>query len=309
MDNNPKVSILIPAYNREKMIGKAIKSAISQTYKNIEIIIVDNDSTDNTYFICKEFEKKDDRIKVYRNNENIGPVRNWIECLKYSTGDYIKFLWSDDWIDDDFIEKTVDLLKNKEIAFVYSPSYIIDEINKENKLVYNLFKKDKIYNSELFIKKAIFGGNVPVSPGCAIFRREDVKENLLIDIPNEDNLDFSRFGAGNDLLLFLLSTIKHNKVAYVNSTKSFFRAHKGSFSCSQNLNLYYDWAKLYYLNIKNNRRLIRMFKAKIILKSILNEDYEKDYKNINKSIKCKINLVDIFSIIFYRLTTKIKNKN
>lgn len=307
MNNYRKVSILIPVFNREKIIKKTIISALSQTYENIEIIIVDNNSTDNTYNICKEYEKKDHRVKVYKNNENMGPVRNWKECLRHATGDYIKFLWSDDWIENNFIEKTISFLEDKEIAFAYSPAYIIDEINNKNILIYNLYDKDTIFSSDLFIEKSLFGGNVPVSPGCAIFRREDVEENLLIDIPNNDNLDFNKFGAGNDLLLFLLTTIKYNKVAYINSTKSYFRAHIGSFSCSNNLDLYYDWAKLYYLNIKGNYRLIGMFKAKIFLKSLVNKKYARIYNNIKESINYKINIKDILLIVIYKFNLKLKS--
>ena len=80
---NPLVSIVIPVYNRELYIEDAIRSAISQTYQNIEIIIVDNCSTDSTWDILNEWEKKDNRIKIFQNDSNIGPVLNWNECFRY----------------------------------------------------------------------------------------------------------------------------------------------------------------------------------------------------------------------------------
>ncbi|MBK5240996.1 glycosyltransferase family 2 protein [Clostridium sp.] len=296
MDQNIKTSILIPVYNREKIISETIESALAQTCKSIEIIIVDNCSTDKTYEICQEFEKKYDRISVYKNNENIGPVRNWLECLKYSTGEYIKFLWSDDWMDNDFIEKTTELLdKDNEIAFVYSPAWIVYE-NKQ-KLAFNVFNVDKIFNFNIFEELSILGGNVPVSPGCAIFRKKDVVQNLMVEIPNEDSLIFNKFGAGNDLLLFLLPLLEYKKIGFVYSTRSYFRVHKDSFTCSNNLGLYYDWARLYYLNKKKDEEIIEKFKTNMYLKSLKH----KEYKKINKSIVSSINYIFLIKKVIHKL--------
>ena len=114
-----KVSILIPTYNREKIILETLNSAVNQTYKNIEVIVVDNKSTDNSYKIIKDFAKSHPNVKVYQNDTNIGPVRNWRRCMDYATGEYAKILWSDDLIAPDFIEKTLPwLADNDDIAFV-----------------------------------------------------------------------------------------------------------------------------------------------------------------------------------------------
>ena len=75
-----KVSILIPTYNSEKYIEETIESALVQTYKNFEIIIVDNASNDNTFKIMQEYAKKHDNIKIFKNEENIGPIKNWMKC-------------------------------------------------------------------------------------------------------------------------------------------------------------------------------------------------------------------------------------
>ena len=295
-----KVSILIPVYNREKIISETIESALAQTYENIEIIIVDNCSTDKTYEICQMFEKMDHRISVHRNKENIGPVRNWVECLKYSTGEYVKFLWSDDWMDNDFIEKTAPYLQDEKIAFVYGPAYIVNENSKQ--ITYNLYDKNAIINAQLFSELLIFGGNVPVSPGCAIFRKRDVVKNLVVDVPNDNELDFNRFGAGNDLLLFLIPLLEYEKVAYVYSARSYFRAHKDSFTCSNNLDLYYDWARTYYLNTKNDKEQIKRFKTEMMTKSFKNDDYIK----INKSIKGGIDYLLLIKKVYNRIFRKIR---
>lgn len=70
---NNLVSILIPVYNRENLIEETVQSALNQTYKNIEIIVVDNQSTDNTWEILQKLASQDERIKIFQNNTNIRP--------------------------------------------------------------------------------------------------------------------------------------------------------------------------------------------------------------------------------------------
>ena len=133
----PKVSILIPVYNREKLILQTLHSAVSQTYLNTEVIVVDNRSTDNTYKVIKAFSKIYPNVKVYQNNENIGPVRNWRRCLDYATGEYVKILWSDDLISSNFIQETLPSLVNyKDVAFVCTGVKIFSNDVKQEREIY-----------------------------------------------------------------------------------------------------------------------------------------------------------------------------
>lgn len=97
----PLVSILIPVYNREDMLKRAVDAALNQTYDNIEVIISDNASTDNTWEVCLDYAKKDKRVKVFRNEKNLGPVLNWKCCIDRATGELGKILFSDDAIFED----------------------------------------------------------------------------------------------------------------------------------------------------------------------------------------------------------------
>jgi len=136
---NPLVSILIPVYNREKLISYTIESALNQTYENIEIIVVDNKSTDKTFEILKEYEKKDKRIKLFQNEE--------------ANGGYSKILWSDDLIADTFIEKTLPyLVRYQDVGFVYTPVYIF---NDKTKVLSYLLGASGIYESSVFINAAL----------------------------------------------------------------------------------------------------------------------------------------------------------
>ena len=98
----PTVSILIPVFNREEFLPDCIQSALSQKYTDFEIIVVDNASNDRSWEIAKDFALNDSRVRVFRNDVNVGPVRNWQRCLDEATGEYAKFLFSDDLMLPDF---------------------------------------------------------------------------------------------------------------------------------------------------------------------------------------------------------------
>ncbi|MBB1077122.1 glycosyltransferase family 2 protein [Rhodoferax sp. 4810] len=110
--NSPKVSIGIPTFNRCKQLAIAIQSALNQTYRNIEIIIVDNASTDATEEICRRGVLNDSRIIYFRNSVNIGATNNFNKLLALASGQYFMWLGDDDYIDDSYIEECMEVVIN-----------------------------------------------------------------------------------------------------------------------------------------------------------------------------------------------------
>lgn len=100
------VSIIIPVYNSEKYIDRCINSIVNQTYKDIEIILIDDGSSDRSIDIINNYVNKDNRIKVY-TQKNAGPssARNY--GLDVSTGDYVMFVDADDYIDKTMVEEMI----------------------------------------------------------------------------------------------------------------------------------------------------------------------------------------------------------
>jgi len=136
MTANPLVSICIPTYNGAQYIDKCIESCLAQTYTNIEIVICDDCSTDNTLELIKVFSQKDQRIKFYQNSSNLGLVGNWNATLINSSGEYIKWLFQDDWMELNAIEEFIEVAK-KGYDFI---------ISKRNFILENLISnKDKDY--------------------------------------------------------------------------------------------------------------------------------------------------------------------
>jgi glycosyltransferase involved in cell wall biosynthesis len=117
----PKATVFIPVFNTEKFIGQAIQSIISQSFKDWELIILDDCSTDLTYKIALEYSKKDDRIKVYRNKKNLGMMANWIEGLSLCKNEYWGKLDADDYWNSNMLENSINILENnKNVALVCS---------------------------------------------------------------------------------------------------------------------------------------------------------------------------------------------
>ena len=109
----PKISVIIPVYNAEKYLKRCLDSVINQTFKDIEIILVDDGSKDQSGRICDELQVIDKRIKViHQSNSGPGFARN--NALKMATGEYISFVDSDDYIESDMYEKIYKAIKNED---------------------------------------------------------------------------------------------------------------------------------------------------------------------------------------------------
>lgn len=111
--NKLLVSVIIPAYNAEKFIDRCLQSVINQTYKDLQIIVINDGSTDNTLAILKEYEKQDNRITIIdQENTGVSSARN--NGLKLVKGEYISFIDADDWMSSDMIERLVIATKQGE---------------------------------------------------------------------------------------------------------------------------------------------------------------------------------------------------
>ena len=124
MADKPLVSICIPTYNRAGMIGKAIESALGQTYRNIEVIVVDNASTDNTGVVVAGYS--DQRFRYVKNDRNLGLFGNFNRCIELAKGKYLHILHSDDYIDPHFTEVCIDFFrKHPSVVMTSTNAYVI----------------------------------------------------------------------------------------------------------------------------------------------------------------------------------------
>jgi glycosyltransferase involved in cell wall biosynthesis len=200
--NQPLVSICIPTYNAEKTVVSTFQSILNQTYQNLEIIVVNNASTDNTLALLQQF--KDPRIKIYTNEENIGGERNWSRCIGLASGEYIAIFHSDDLYMPEMVEKQVQTFHdNPSVGAVFTMANHINErgeiIGESILLPAELKGKGIYYFSEIFI--AILGNlNFLMCPS-AMVRNEIYKELAPFNI--------ERFGTSADLDMWLMILKRH----------------------------------------------------------------------------------------------------
>ena len=130
---NPKVSIIIPVYNSERYIERCINSILNNTYKNIEIIIINDGSTDSSEKIILQLKKENDEIIKYYYKTNEGPAKARNLGIKLATGKYLMFVDNDDYIDYDYVEKLVNEAESKNYDMVICG---FRRVNSKNKIFF-----------------------------------------------------------------------------------------------------------------------------------------------------------------------------
>lgn len=167
-----KISIIIPVYNAENTIQRCLQSIINQTYNNIEILVIDDGSTDNSFSICKNIASIDNRIKIF-HKKNSGPAAARNIGLDNVSGDFVTFIDADDWVENTLIENYVSLLCDKVDLYIcnYIDEYPSQSIKHPK---YNLeLTSDNILLLEVFQKQAF-----PFL-WCKLFRYNVIKDNTI----------------------------------------------------------------------------------------------------------------------------------
>jgi len=216
MKKPPKVSVIIPTYNRAHLIGKAIKSVLNQTYKDFEVIVVDDGSTDNTEEIVKSFTDFKIHYICHKHNRGASAARN--TGIKASRGEYIAFLDSDDeWLPEK-LDKQMKTFNSEssEVGVVYTGDYYVDEKDKKVKKVHIPRKEGYIYENLLRAEDVIYISTVLIKNEC--FKKVGVFDE---DLPTSEDYDmwfriakYYKFRYVKDLLVVCLI---HNNQMTANS--------------------------------------------------------------------------------------------
>ena len=269
--DSPKVSILIPVYNRAQYLSACLFSALRQTLQDIEVIIVDNCSDDGTWQLCLDLQASDSRIRVYQNQKNIGPVRNWMRCAELARAPFSKLLFSDDLLEPNCLLTMLPWFDNDQIGLVYCAA-TIGASKEYARCAYSTSRKCVMPASHFLHK--IFCHQAPVSPGAVLLRTKDLRSNLCTDFPTSSRQPFASHGAGPDVLLLLRTADQYGLVASTGPEPLvFFRDHSGSFTCSDVSGLIsqgYRSALAYYLI--HTKRYVRWFSY---LASLWLDDFNK----------------------------------
>lgn len=170
------ISVVVPVYNVEKYVRKCIQSILDQTFKNFELILVDDGSTDNSGKICDEFLKKDKRISViHKKNGGLSDARN--VGIDNSTGEYITFIDSDDFIEKNYLQIHYDLIKKYDSNLVISSYTNFNEGTEPNEVLLNI--NSDIISKEDCYKKMFLQDTIDVSATAKLYKTNIFKDNKI----------------------------------------------------------------------------------------------------------------------------------
>ncbi len=234
------VSICIPVFNGENTIRDTLLSAINQTYENIEIVVVDNCSEDNTVNIVQA--NMSGHIRLYQNSENLGMVGNWNKCLEYAKGEYITILCADDLLNRDCIEKKVNIMReNKDVVMVFSASEIINE-NGTSLMKRRIFNNNKIMEGKKISLRSYREKNLFGEPSNVLFRKSALNETGGFDASMYYSADW-------DMWLKIANT---GKVGYISEVLMKYRVSKNNQTSKTKLQTYIKDDSRMMSNIHNN---------------------------------------------------------
>lgn len=269
MEINKKISIIVPVYMAEKTIDKTIESIINQTYKNLEIILIDDGSKDCSAQICDNFAQEDKRIKViHTQNKGVSAARNL--GIDYATGDYIQFIDSDDSIENNMCEKLI-MTAEKDLSEVVVCSY--KQTTEKEEII--IQKDTNLFSKEVFLIE-FSKRDSPIymnPPWNRIIRTRLLKEN---NIRFRESISFA------EDLIFNMEIMKYIKNISIISDVLYIYNMSDNGLCNKKRDVEFYW---------NNTKKIY-------------EEFEKLYLENNLFTKCEIN---VNSYLIFKIRETIKN--
>lgn len=258
MSSPPIVSVLIPAWNRERHIEAAVRSALDQTMPDLEVIVSDNASTDRTCEIVERLAAEDPRVRLIRQGQNIGPVPNWRACASVARGKYAKILWSDDVDHPEFLERGIAALEACSASRLYLAN--VSLIDAEGRMscdrLYRFHGGCRSIPSSTMLRWLLTTHRMPVSPGCALMPMDILRQGLAIEIPAFRPGSADWHGVGPDVMTLLWASLQGERVVLDGRPLARFRAHSGSITMAsrkRELEILYLIAKSAFLDAFGDR--------------------------------------------------------
>lgn len=235
VSKNPLISVIVPVYNVEKYIKKCLDSIIAQTYTNLEIILIDDGSKDDSGKICDEYAKKDNRIVIiHKRNCGVSASRN--SGLKMSRGQYISFIDADDWIELNYYEKMMQICINQKTDIVQCSYNRVSENKKEE-----IKLKKGIYDSKEYLIMSL-------SPQTAIgfchmkVYNKHILRDILFDedlMVGEDALFNERIAKNTIKISIIEDTLYNYRINQQSVTKKYDESYSKKYEYSMEKNKKY----------------------------------------------------------------------
>lgn len=258
------VSVIMPAYNASEYIDLSLQSVLSQSYANLELIIVDDCSTDDTVYLLECRQKKDDRIRIirHRTNSGAGVARN--TAIDAAKGEFIAFLDSDDLWDKYKLEKQIDYMRSRALSFTCTDYAIIDEKGKRTGEVRR---------------------SIPVSDYNTILKHGPGNSTVIYNAGKLGKFFIQPIRKRNDYVMWLAVVKRAGKLMGLNETLSYYRVHSKSLSINKSSLIKFHWVvyrDIEKLGLTKTIYLMLYWSVKTALKKA--KSYLSIFQNKRKSI-------------------------
>lgn len=266
-----KVSVIVPIYNTEKFLRKCIESILNQTLEEMEIILINDGSTDNSHVICEEYGKKFPQKIRYINNKNIGCSATRNLGISLAKGEYIAFVDSDDYIDQEMYQEMYEKAKNEGLDIaICGITYIDLEAQVSNKIIPNNINNKNDY---------LCHKNRMANPVNKLF-----KKNIIKDLTFPQNTH-----AGEDIVFCYKSILNSKKISHIEKSyyNYIYHGNNSIFNLEKRLGIFIAFKELY--------------------KYLVEKNYTKD-KNIMKIFYENFNFYAIRAVFFMLLNSKLVSK-
>lgn len=274
------ISVIVPIYNGERFLNQCIESVINQTYKNLEIILINDGSTDGTLEICKEYQKRDRRIKII-SQKNSGSVVARMSGLEIATGKYIGFVDADDYIDLNMYEELHSVIVENKVDFVHSGTIRNgkEEVNQKSELIdFSNVDKAKFFNGRFMMNQGI---------NFVIWSKlfcVDIIKQAYEKIPEEQSY-------GEDMLCMMNVLLSCKRAFLKDSAYYHYREYEGSMSHIQWRKMIFEESKLYLQAIK----MLEKYGCEEEYKKGVEQHYRQRVKDaLVKASKSGVELSDYF---------------
>jgi glycosyltransferase involved in cell wall biosynthesis len=275
----PTASVLVPCFRSAAFLARALDSLLAQTFEGWEAVVVDNASDDGTFELALSYARRDRRIHVHRNAENLGPLQNWRRAAALARGPFAALLFSDDWYARGLLAEALPYLEDPRVGFVQSAVRIVEDPAREADAPVRFAREGAVVRrTREFLRltyQRVPGAAVPVSPGCAVFRRDDLQRFLALELPDADRYGFSRHGAGPDVAVYLQACLAYQAFAHLSRPLVSFLSHGGNLSWRPDVGRAYAVALAAFLD-EAERRMGRSAKARAQLAARLSSFGEED---------------------------------
>ena len=308
---NELITVIINVYNGERFIAKCLESIINQTYKKLEILIINDGSTDNTLKICEQY--KDERIKII-TTENLGLSLSRNIGIENAQGEYLYFVDSDDYVENHVIEYLYNLCKKYNTPFstcnpltIFDYDFSIEEIEEHIDII----------NSTEMLKKVLLAEDV----AGAIWNKL-LKKELFEGVRFQNRII-------NDIVVTYKIVMKVDKIAYSNQKKYFYLKHKNAATVSgderpdraadfykASMERYEDVKKIYPNLIENDIGILRNILRLYLVKNEKVQKFLKEQKAVKyfrkifslKMLTSHINFKEKIKLILFEISPKLYKK-